>query len=435
MKKSKFVVLLLGGLLTLSACSVIFNDDDLAFENVYNPPVETEEPDPDAVTVDGVVGKETETLPNVMVFKNICYATDEKIANTYKEGGVNHTEYNINDGQDFAGNEGNNYDLYVPNAAKKNDKHLVLLFVHGGAWVSGYKTDVNSYVQEFAGRGFITATLKYTLLKEEVDDDTLSIFRDLDEIDACIASIKHSIESLGYDTTKTQFAIGGASSGAHLSMLYSYSRGDKCPLPIKFIVDAVGPVDIKPEAWKCFKNPTDAVLEAGITKDAIAVQSAADNLDTLAIASTIGETKDWNQYETMRIANGMCGLPYTLEEIEETTNEDKENVVYPNAASTSMLKVGGGEDLLSVTHYITSANRIPIICAYGGKDSIVGINQYARLQNALDAAGYTSANHKFFYFKNANHIDLTSNYDEYNGVTVYSDFIAQIDAWCKADSI
>lgn len=434
MKKRNLLVLILGGLLSLSACS-LFNDDDLAFENKYNPPVETNEPDPDAVVIDGVIGKETENVPDTLVFKNICYATDDKITNTYKEGGVNHTEYNVNGGKDFAGDEGNNYDLYVPNTVKKDEKHLVLLFIHGGAWVSGYKTDVNPYVHEFASRGYITATIKYTLLKEEMDDDSLSIFRDLDEIDACIKSIKSSLSSLGFDTTKTQLAIGGASSGAHLSMLYTYSRGNKCPLPIKFLVDAVGPVDIKPESWKRFKNASEAVLNAGITKDAIADQVAADNLDTLAIASTIGDNKDWNDYQTMRIANGMCGLPFTLKQIEETTDENKENIVNPNAASTSMLKVNGGEDLLSVTHYITSANRVPIICAYGGKDSIVGINQYARLQNALDNAGYTSTNHKYFYFKNANHIDITSNYDEYNETTVYKDFIAQIDAWCKADSI
>ena len=40
MKKRNLLVLILGGLLSLSACS-LFNDDDLAFENKYNPPVET----------------------------------------------------------------------------------------------------------------------------------------------------------------------------------------------------------------------------------------------------------------------------------------------------------------------------------------------------------------------------------------------------------
>lgn len=434
MKKRKLLVLLLGGLLSLSACS-LFNEDDLEFENKYNPPVESTEPDPNAVVVNGVVGKENENIPNTLIFKSICYATNNKIANTYKEGGVNHTEYNVNGGQDYNGDEDNNYDLYVPEAAPKNDKHLVILFIHGGAWISGYKTDVNPYVHEFANRGYITATIKYTLLSEEMNDSSLSIFRDLDEIDACIGSIKSSLASLGYDTTKTQLAIGGASSGAHLTMLYSYSRGANSPLPIKFLIDAVGPVDIKPESWKRFKNASDAVVEGGITKDAIATQEALYNTDELTIASTTGENKKWNEYETMRIANGMCGLPYTLEQIESTADDNKEHVAHPNEASNSMLKVGGGEDLLSVTHYITSANRIPIICAYGGKDAIVGINQYARLQTALDNAGYTSSNHKFIYFKNANHTDLTSNYDEYNSATCYSDLIAQIDAWCKAETI
>lgn len=435
MKKRNFLVLLLGGLLCLSGCNVLFNEDDLEFENKYNPPVETTEPDPDAVVINGVVGKESESVPDTLIFKSICYATDDKIANTYKEGGVNHTEYNVNGGVDYVGDEDNNYDLYVPNSVSKTDKHLVILFIHGGAWISGYKTDVNPYVYEFANRGFITATIKYTLLSEEMNDPSLSIFRDLDEIDACISSIKSSLDSLGFDTTKTQLAIGGASSGAHLTMLYSYSRGANCPLPIKFIIDAVGPVDIQPDSWKRFKNASEAVIEGGITKDAIADQETLGNLTSLTIASTTGESRQWNEYETMRIANGMCGLPFTLEKIEETTDENKENVVNPNEASASMLKANGGEELLSVTHFITSLNRIPIICAYGGKDAIVGINQYARLQNALDNAGYTSDNHKFIYFKNANHTDLRSEYDEYNEATCYKDLIDQIDAWCKAETI
>ena len=109
-------------------------------------------------------------------------------------------------------------------------------------------------------------------------------------------------EELGFDTTKTNLVIGGASSGAHLAMLYSYSRGDRAALPIKLIIDAVGPVDIKPDCWKQFNNASEEVLSAGITNSAIQTQKTNGNISDLPIMGEGGAT--WNDYQTMRIANG-----------------------------------------------------------------------------------------------------------------------------------
>lgn len=424
MKKIKtlLLTLLAVGTLGLTSCS-LFDDSDIAVHNVFNPSTPVEEEDPNAVYAQGVKGKEVTDVPNALCFKSIGYATDDKVLNTYKTGGANHTEYNVNSGQDYdASKSKNNYDLYVPNAAPKNNKHVVILFIHGGAWVSGFKTDVNPYVFEFAKKGYITATLKYTLLKRSMDDTSLSIFRNLDEIDACIKSIKLALQDLGYDTTKSNLVVGGASSGAHLAMLYSYSRGQNSALPIRFIVDAVGPVDIKPDSWKSFTSATDAALDGGLTYAAIQTQQANGNISRLQIA---GDTTYWNDYQTMRIANGMCGLPYTLEQVEASTDESKENITNLNAASNSMTKAGGGEDQLSVTYWIKSTNKLPIVCAYAGKDSIVGIGQYAKLEQKLDEVG---VEHEYFYFRNSNHTEISKEADE----TAYNGFVNKITEWCTS---
>ena len=428
MKKNRLfvVTLILGGLLCLSSCASLFNDDDMEIHNSYNSITFGSEEDPDAVKAGGVVGKEIEEVPNALCFKSISYATDGSILNTYKVGGVNHTEYNVNNGEDYSSTKSkNNYDLYVPNSLNRDEKHTVILFIHGGAWVSGFKTQVNQYVFEFANRGYITATIKYSLLKRTMDDSSLSIFRNLDEIDACIKSIKSALNDLHFDTSKTNLVIGGASSGSHLAMLYAYSRGHSSALPIRFIVDAVGPVDIKPENWKCFKSASDAVIDNGVTYEAIEAQKAADNLRDLPIA---GEGANWNEYQTMRIANGMCGIPYSLEDVENATDENKTNITNPNAASISMTKDGGGEDQLSVTYWINhTTNRFPIICAYAGKDYIVGIAQYAKLEKALDDNGI---DHQLFYFRNSSHTSIGTD-AESEGVaekTAYKDFLDGIDA-------
>ena len=126
----------------------------------------------------------------------------------------------------------------------------------------------------------------------------------------------------------------------------------------------------------------------------------------------------------MRIANGMCGIPYSLEQV-AASSTDGQNITNPNAASTAMTKANGGEDQLSVTHYISATNKVPMICAYGGKDSIVGIAQYAKLENALNTY---SVEHEMFYFKESDHTEITKKKDE----TTYTAFVNKISDWCQS---
>ena len=431
MKKKAFLALLITTLLPLTSCT-LFNDKDLEFKNEYHPKpltVEEEDNNPNAVRFNGVVGKQTADVENTLLFQNVYYAFNNKIVNTYKIGGENHIEYNVNDGQDYEGDpDVNNYDLYLPNSVNKTGKHLVVLLIHGGAWVGGFKKDMKSFAIELAKRGYIVANLKYTLLSRDMNDKSLSIFRDLDEIDASIASIKNGLENNGFTTSNTQLALCGGSSGSHLSMLYAYSRGDKSVLPIKFIMNAVGPVDIKPAAWKRFIDASEDVLNGGLSASAIATQESASNITTLRIADDkAADPIYWNNYETMRIANGMCGLPYTLAQVEEAAKNDKTDIDASKEVSISMTKTDGGEDQLSVTYWLKKASfKIPMICAYAGQDSVVGINQYATLQAALNEKGYTEdVDYTLIYFKNCNHTDIKAEKDE----GAFNSLISTLESW------
>ena len=109
---------------------------------------------------------------------------------------------------------------------------------------------------------------------------------------------------------------------------------------------------------------------------------------------------------------------------EASTDEEKTDITNPNAASNAMTKAGGGEDQLSVTYWMNNTtNRFPIIAAYSGKDAVVGVAQYAALQNALDTLSITYAP---FYFKNSGHMDIA------NDTTVYNNFVNKIDEWGRA---
>ena len=94
-----------------------------------------------------------------------------------------------------------------------------------------------------------------------------------------------------------------------------------------------------------------------------------------------------------------------------------------------------GENLLSVTYWINQIteeeHKYPIICAYAGKDSVVGINQYATLETALDTKGINHTlpdSTKYIYFKNSEHIELTAKYDEVN----YNKLINSVMSWCES---
>ena len=431
MKKARFIILSILVGMSLTSCS-LFNDDDIVVENHFKTKEEANEIYESDVKIDDIPATKSEDVPESLVFKNVVYSNLEggKIKNSYTK--AQGFKYDLNNKEDYvADKNNNNFDLYVPEGAAKDKDQNVVLFIHGGAWISGLKSHVNPYVKMFANEGYIAATIEYTLLKAEMDDPSLSVFRDLDEIDACIYTMKNCLKELGYDENKLHLVIGGASSGAHLAMLYSYSRAATCPIPIKFIVDAVGPTDIKEDVWKAFKvaneEALNEALSEGIEYSAIKARSDEGKLRVLPVA---GQGYDWNEYQTMRIANGMCGLPFSLSEVEASTTDSKKETVTDKSSDvyTSMVSdVGSGEDLLSVTYHLKSSSKIPMLCAYAGKDSVVGIAQFANLQKAMEDTSYVKgSDYEFFYFKNCGHVDLDSDTEQYKA------FSSKILDWLKS---
>ncbi len=420
--------------MALTSCS-LFKDDDIVVENHFKSKEEASTVVESDVKAGGVAATTSSDVPGAMVFKNVEYYNStegKKIKNSYKTG-AKFAEYNINKGEDYdADPNNNNFDMYIPEGIDKTKDQNVVLFIHGGAWISGLKSHVNPYVKMFANKGYVSATIEYTLLDADLLDEAkadkelknseLSVFRDLDEIDACIFTMKKCLKELGFDEDKLHLVIGGASSGAHLAMLYSYSRAATCPMPIKFIVDAVGPTDIKEDVWKTFNAASqeeyNTMLADGIEHSAIESKRTSGDLKALPVS---GQDYAWNEYQTMRIANGMCGLPFSLSEVEAAAaDEKKETVNHSKPVYESIVSdTESGQDLLSVTHYLKTSAKIPMLCAYSGKDNIVGIGQFANLQYAMEHdAGYVKGtDYEYFFFKECGHVNLDSDKTQYEAFT------------------
>ena len=142
--------------------------------------------------------------------------------------------------------ERNVLDVYLPKAAYEREENGFLLFLHGGSWAMGNKEDKAADCIEAAARGYVAATMSFTL-RTGAAAESYSIDAVLDEIGLAIAKVRDFAAEKGVTITKV--ALSGYSSGAHLAMMYSYARVDESPVEIAFTANRVGPSDFSTEAW------------------------------------------------------------------------------------------------------------------------------------------------------------------------------------------
>ena len=223
----------------------------------------------------------------------------------------------------YGSREHNTYDLYLPHDAAKNDSLALMLFVHGGSWLGGDKTDHNGDCYKWVQKGYATASMNYSLLTEE----GTSFLTMLDEIEACIRHIKSFAEEKGVRIR--QMSIGGTSAGGHLAMMFAYAH--QHPLPIKFEAIRVGPADFR-------------IL---FPSDENAKQKPED------------------------VRNFVYGCTGEHTDITSLTPEQADSIKL----------------LVSPVHYISDSTALPAIFAYGEKDGIVKPGHYHALQALYDSLG------------------------------------------------
>ncbi len=137
-------------------------------------------------------------------------------------------------------------DIYVPDVAYNRPENGCILFIHGGSWSNGDKKEMASRCIEMAEKGYITATMNYTLYSESnASDFTVNIM--LDEIGLALDKITKFSAKKNLNITRA--ATSGFSSGGHISLLYSYTRVNESPIKLAFTANMVSPSDLSYEAW------------------------------------------------------------------------------------------------------------------------------------------------------------------------------------------
>ena len=179
-------------------------------------------------------------------------------------------------------------DIYIPRKVKGAEDAGCVLFVHGGSWSGGDKKEETIRCRVLASRGYIAASVNYTLWSENTAKE-YTVFEVLDELDAALLTLKTFSAERGISVTKA--ATAGYSAGAHLAMLYAYSRSDKAPLDITFVASMAGPADITPEVWgaettiliaKCLTGKT-------LTEDMLSTPEARELLATISPTAFVSE--------------------------------------------------------------------------------------------------------------------------------------------------
>ena len=158
--------------------------------------------------------------------------------------------------------------IYVPESAYENEHNGCILYIHGGSWQGGEKEDMAPHCKKLAMKGYITATMSYSLYSEEVFGE-VTAFTMIDEVDKCIDAIKDFSDEHGLNITK--MATSGYSAGGHISMLYSYSRPQDSSIELAFTANRVGPSDMSADAWGSYSlasmlagvKITDEMIESG----------------------------------------------------------------------------------------------------------------------------------------------------------------------------
>ena len=319
-------------------------------------------------------------------YLNISYGGDKnEIENTFKTNGSNYNDIlgEINNGENYQRNPSRNlYDLYIPKNLDKNQYNKIILLIHGGSYQMGDKSDLKDLCESLANQGNIAATMAHTFLNNPNFNST--IFRILDEIATVIKSIKNNLKEKGFNETKLEIAIGGASSGSHLALLYAYSYKNS-PLEIKYAINMIGPVTYENQYFYVLTDQNETLDQ--IDGDSIKKYEEENKIKQLFVSSYFVQLMNiflgYNEYNNI----------HSMIKSNETYEIDTESPAYKELLGKAKLT-------FPVTH--VNKDTPPTICFYTGKDEFVGVKQYSYLKSEFEKKGNEKID--LIYVKGLNHV-------------------------------
>lgn len=114
----------------------------------------------------------------------------------------------------------------------------VLIFIHGGAWAKGERSDYLPYLLDYAQKGYVTITVSYRL------SGAAHFPAAVQDVQSAVQWIRE--HSAAHMINPEKIALIGGSAGGHLAMMVAYA--DENPdRKVQAVVNLYGPTDLTTE--------------------------------------------------------------------------------------------------------------------------------------------------------------------------------------------
>ncbi len=181
----------------------------------------------------------------------------------------------------YGSHERNVLDLYLPENTKETG---LVLFIHGGAWVSGDKSAFSVHAKKACEEfNVAAATVNYRYLSPEITMEDI-----LSDIDAAVSKIKAVGKENGINIKK--MLLSGHSAGGHLSMLYAYKMAETAEIKPAAVANYSGPTDMTDENYfinNDLGNDNVLTLLTYATGKQITAENIWDNLSDIERISPV----------------------------------------------------------------------------------------------------------------------------------------------------
>ena len=281
-----------------------------------------------------------------------------------------------------------------------------MLNIHGGMWMGGDKEIYDEECKERTKLGYICATMQYNFITTGPAPE-YNIFRILDEITSVQEHIKQFLKDKGFYEDKLEICLGGASAGAHLSLLYAYWLGKNSPIPIKFVYNQMGPVSLEFDYWYYY------IPDIGPLKS-IDPNNIQDAKNENKIVNNIG--RFFNNTILMALMNSFLGRGFSNNMKYMISDPVTLDINTTNENFTDLLNTA--KIAFPVNHI--NSYTLPTLCFYGGRDLDIGIAHYAYLRTKFHECNNDN-NLTLIYSINSNHSGIETESPEGREAKKYLD--------------
>lgn len=169
-------------------------------------------------------------------------------------------------------------DVYLPTNRTADTR--VVIFVHGGSFIAGDKSDFTTFVKELVRNDYAVLNINYRLVDATglMDSPTKHRRSEVlvqDQVSDVSAVVDYAIaHAKEWQVSESKIALAGHSAGATLSLLYAYGNGNTNK--VKVVANLAGALDQTFSDIPFFYYYTlpDYIFEAGYRYTGYAVEAA-----------------------------------------------------------------------------------------------------------------------------------------------------------------